>query len=325
VLVRSNNMASKNEEKILGYYNNLEFPGSYRSLPKFRQMLKVEKDIDVTYKTLRKILKSDVFYQTHFQKHYKIKPRKVFADGCNIEVASDLAFIDIKNTRYKYCYVFKDIFSKKMYGFPAKDAKGVTFRQAFGRYFKSNPPFKILRTDQGAGFLQSKKYLLKKNIMLLTKTGTNKSTVAEAAVKQVKNLLFKHLRYLNVDMTYWYRYLSAVISSYNNTLNDAIGMKPIDVTKFDDPILRTKLYPNRFKEKFPTFYKNQLKAQKISLRQDSEVLNTFDERPNHFKVNDPIYVETKTQANQHFKKGHWPRRQQIFRFVVFIDVVKIGC
>jgi hypothetical protein len=316
----SKNTSSKNEEKILSYYNNLDFPGSYRSLPKFRQMLKVEKNINVTYKTLRKILKSNEFYQTHFQKHYKIKPRKVFADGCNIEVAADLAFIDTKNPKYKYCYVFKDVFSKKMYSFPAKDAKGLTFRQAFGRYLKKKNPFTILRTDQGAGFLQSRKYLIKKNIILLTKTGTNKSSVAEAAVKQVKNMLFKHLRYLKVDMTYWYRYLSSVINSYNNTLNDTIGMKPADVTKFDDPTLRKKLYPGRFKIKFPAFYKNQLKTQKASLRQDSDVLNTFDERPNHFKVNDPVYVETITQANQHFKKGHWPQRLQIFRFVYFIVI-----
>ena len=54
--------------EILKAYFDLHFPGSFQSVSKFREALARKLGINVTQKTLRKVLKDNAYYQTNIKK-----------------------------------------------------------------------------------------------------------------------------------------------------------------------------------------------------------------------------------------------------------------
>jgi hypothetical protein len=313
-------MLGVKENKIIKLYHDLEkFPGAFRSIKTFQKMLKSEKNITISYEKLRKILKQDQFYQSSFIKKKPSKFRKVYVDGMNIEAGADLVYMDTKNKKFKYFYIFKDIFSKKIYGFCVNDAKPSTFRRLFGRYFKTKVPFTILRTDFGIEFTNSEKYLAKKGVKLLTKRGTFKVPGAENAVKVIKTLIFKFLRKNDTSISKWYNFLKIAIDSYNNTYNDQIKKTPNQVTKYDDMELRKLMYPWKKMTNFPNFFKEQLTLQKQAVKQKSMgEKNQFNESPDSFRVGDPVFCNFSAIKVAHFwkfKKKYFAQRGTIYRVV----------
>lgn len=71
----------KIKETILDHYYTLGFPGSFGSLKKFRIALKEQAGIDISSPALRRLMKNNLFYQTHLVKPKKFPTRKVYSRG----------------------------------------------------------------------------------------------------------------------------------------------------------------------------------------------------------------------------------------------------
>ena len=90
-----------------------------------------------SYNELRRLLKSDQLFQQYVEKpRYQKNYRKVVSESSYEEVHADLAYMVpryIKNVRYRYFYLFKDILSQRLYGFVTKNATGKEVSYLFTR------------------------------------------------------------------------------------------------------------------------------------------------------------------------------------------------
>lgn len=224
--------------------------------------------------------------------------------------------MDVKNSKFKHFYLFKDIFSKMMYGFPVADTKAKTFRSHFGRYFGKNIPFKVIRSDFGFEFVNNDDYLAKKGIKLLTKRGLNHNAIAENAIKVVKTLIVRYLMEKKKPLSDWHKVFKKVLDSYNNTYNSQIKMKPSQVTSLDDIKIRKLLYPKRKLTAFPLYLRKLYRDQKTAMTPNLKDRETFNEHPESFKIGDPVYADFsayKTGTFTKFRKSYFRLRKTIFR------------
>ena len=77
-------------KKILKLYQDLKFPASYQSVTKFRNALKQEKNIDISYRRLKDLLRGNSpYYLTSFKNPVKFPTRPIVSSGSFVEAFAD--------------------------------------------------------------------------------------------------------------------------------------------------------------------------------------------------------------------------------------------
>lgn len=158
------------------------------------------------------------------------------ADLCDMQAYSDKG--------YKYILTVIDNFSKYAWAKPLKSKSGSEVTAAMESIFKQGRVCKKLHVDQGTEFYNAdfKKMLLKYNVEMYSTFSVLKAMIIERWNRTLKTAMWKKFS-LNGNYK-WVDILPDLVSTYNNTVNSKIKMKPVDVNEKNAELLRLHVYNN---------------------------------------------------------------------------------
>ena len=163
----------------------------------------------------------------------KFEKRKVHAIFKDNIWGTDLADMQLlskynKGIRFLFCVI--DIFSKYAWVVPLKDKKCVSIVTAFQSILKQSnrKPIKTW-VDKGSEFYNAsfKKWLQDNDIVMYSTNNEEKSVVAKRFIRTLKSKIYKHMT--SISKNVYIDKLNDIADKYNNTYNNTIKMKPIDV------------------------------------------------------------------------------------------------
>ena len=163
----------------------------------------------------------------------------------------DLAdFSDYKtsnNKGFRYIFVVRDNYSKKLWCIPLKKKYSQTITEEFSNIITKSKrkPLKI-ESDRGEEWYNSifQNLLKSKNIHHYSRYTDKGPSIAERVIRTVRNLLKKPV--FEKGRADWVSELPSVIKKYNNTIHNSIKMTPNQASKkSNEKIVYTNLKDNR--------------------------------------------------------------------------------
>jgi len=232
---------SSDNDKLAKAYTTLSAPGSYSGVEMLRRY------IDVPITNIRQFLTTQDAYTLHKPIKTRFKRRRIYSKGVLDLLQADiidLSNISHFNDQYRYILTAIDVFSKRAYAVPllTKSASEVT--DAFEKILTQSGKCRMLNTDRGAEFVNSRflQMLKKHNIHFYTTNDpVTKAAVIERFQRTFKTKLFKYFTNKNTR-----RYLDVIddlLHSYNNTYHRSIKMTPNQVNEENEDLVRSHLYP----------------------------------------------------------------------------------
>ena len=158
---------------------------------------------------------------------------------------ADMASLTEWNEGFKYVLIVIDVFSKYVWARPVKTKTANEVLGVFNMILMSDErkPENFM-TDKGKEFDNElmKKFCKENDINYYTSQNPDtKAAVAERVIRTLKTRLY---RYFQHKKSWNYTtVLSKVVKSYNNSKHRTIGMRPSDVTKDTEAIVRKRVYP----------------------------------------------------------------------------------
>ena len=141
--------------KVLNAYFDIQFPGSYGVLDRFRASLKKYANINVTNEDLRQIFLKNLHYVRHVLPNKKFRKRHWVSVGVGIEGLTDIVYLRLKfknKTPVTYTFLLvMDAASRFLYTHMVKPPVNPSHvRAAFNHFFNDQlmPCFGILRFDR---------------------------------------------------------------------------------------------------------------------------------------------------------------------------------
>ena len=158
------------------------------------------------------------------------------ADLCDMQSKSR------KNDGNTFILTCIDCFSKYAWAESLQQKTADDIIAAMERIFASGRKPKRLQTDKGSEFTNVKvqAFLRKHNVKFFTTDSEQKASIVERFNRTLKTRMFKYFTNANT-----YRYvdvLQALVDGYNATYHRSIKMKPKDVRRAHQVIIRQRLY-----------------------------------------------------------------------------------
>ena len=191
--------------------------------------------------------RKDVINELHrsARKNFPRKPFKIIAineswqgDLCDLSAYAKL------NKGYKWIALYIDNFSKFIYVRPMKDKSSKSVVNATKEILdESGVTPKNLQTDNGKEYYNSSfSNLMKKYGINHYSTFSNlKASIAERAIKTIKNKIWKHFSMLGQYK--WVDYLDEIVRIYNSKdIHRTIGIPPAKVNKNNEKRIYNKAY-----------------------------------------------------------------------------------
>ena len=235
--------------KLKKIYYDFNHPGGFASIEYLSKYLKIDR------KKVKNWLESQPIYSL-FKPYKKSKKNTKYiptiAYGINYCHQGDL--IDISrlakwNKNVRYLFTLIDIFSKKAFVFPLKNKFGKSVMNALHNVYKDkrNIP-RNFQSDAGKEFKNQyvQDFLKSKKIKFWVSSSPYKAAICERFNRTLQTKLYKIMEN-NKTKTYL-PFLQNVVTTYNNTIHQAHGMKPnsVSIKNFHDVF--SNLYDNRVRE-----------------------------------------------------------------------------
>jgi len=135
-----------NEEQIRKLWQDPTFSGSFTGLLTFKNELFHQKKIDVSQRTLQKILNSIPHYLQNSIRHKTFLRRPYFVHGWLQLLQADLGSM-YESNGYKWIFVAVDVYTSYVWAWHIKSKTSQTIKEKFELIFKRGIPQKI-ETDQ---------------------------------------------------------------------------------------------------------------------------------------------------------------------------------
>lgn len=175
----------------------------------------------------------------------KFKRRRTVIKGFDDLWQTDLIEIGQhakENKGFRFILVVIDCFSKFLWLHPLRSKTAKDVSEAMESVLNQGRRPTFIQSDAGKEYFNStfNKLMKKYNITHYCTFSTKKASMAERVIRTIKEKLHK---LFNIRGTYkWTDILQEVVDSYNNTVHRTTKMKPIDVTKEDEPKLLKTVY-----------------------------------------------------------------------------------
>jgi|SRR5277367_1299665 len=252
-------------ENLRKTYYDPTAPGAFGGLDKLHRAIKnIKKDY------VKDWLTGERTYTLHKPYRKRFKRNRIMADGVDHIWGADLADMSKyanENDGYRYILVTIDVVSKFVNAVPIKRKTTEQMISAFEKIFdKGRIPTKI-HTDLGLEFVSHKMSAFFKEYDVITYSTFNfsiKSSVAERALKTLKNIMHKMFTY-----TGNHRYvenLPKIVSAYNDNYHSSIKMTPNEASK---PKNAKKVYGNLYPPQQP------IKASDLEVNDHVRILRTM--------------------------------------------------
>jgi hypothetical protein len=190
-------------------------------------------------------LKTNRTYRLHTLPRKRFKRRRYVTYHINDLWQMDLA--DVSNlARHnhgtRFIVVCIDCFSRKVYVEPIRRKHATEVLDAFKLIIDRAETTPVnLMTDKGTEFVNTgfKQFCAEKNINFYTSEDpTTKCAIVERVIRTLKGKIYKFMT--NRDSKTFVDELQALVQSYNNSRHRTIKMKPSEVTKQNEQILRNR-------------------------------------------------------------------------------------
>jgi transposase InsO family protein len=233
-------------DKILKkHYYDPRRPGSFTSVRNLKRYSGLNK------KKVLKFLRAQDAYTTHKPTRVRFPRRRTYAKGIDDLFQADLVDvgkISKYNDGYRYVLTCIDVFSKRAWGIALKTKSGSEVTLAFEKIL-TDRKCNMLQTDKGTEWLNSKfqTMLRRNNIKFYTSENDDiKAAVVERFNRTLKSRMWRYFTYKNTRR--FLDVLPDLIHSYNNTYHSSIRMKPVDVDRTNEDLVRNRLYPIKQKK-----------------------------------------------------------------------------
>eukprot|EP00732_Lithocolla_globosa_P001254 Lithocolla_globosa_v1_NODE_591_length_3661_cov_41.346644.p1 type:complete len:354 gc:universal NODE_591_length_3661_cov_41.346644:876-1937(+) len=171
--------------------------------------------------------------------------RRVYAGGIDVQWQIDLADLSRlskENKGFKYLLTVIDVLSKYAWAVPLKTKTGPEVRAALDKIFASGRIPKIIQSDDGKEFYNSRvQELFKKhNITHFSTNNETKASIVERFNRTLKGRMYKYF-----DVTQSFRYIDVLddlLEGYNNSYHRSIKMKPSEVNQDNEHQVLSSLY-----------------------------------------------------------------------------------
>jgi hypothetical protein len=231
-------------------YNDPKFQGSLSGVNRFYKAVKGQ-DPTISRAQVKKALRSIDTYTLH--KPIKKPPiyRRVYTKG--IDYLYEIDLVDMskfknENDGHTFIITIIDTFSKRAWAFKLKSKTAKAITKVMTPFLKNHRPHKI-SFDQGGEFVNRLflKLLKKYKIKHYHVYSDRKCSIVERFNRTLQGLMYRHFtsrgshRYVDI--------LQDLIDNYNSSEHSSIKMRPIDVNKRNEHIVRRNLFPRIVKEK----------------------------------------------------------------------------
>lgn len=194
---------------------------------------------------LKMSTKEKIIEELHKSARKRFPRRNTVLKGINDLHQADLVEMipySKENKGFKYILTVINCFTKVANAFPLKNKTSKVVVEAMRKYLKtSNNTCKHLQTDMGKEFYNSafKKLMEEYNINHYSTFSEIKGAIIERFNRTLKGAMFKKF---SLQGNYkWYNILKDLINQYNNKRHRTIGMKPFEVNKSNEHIVKTRI------------------------------------------------------------------------------------
>ena len=186
------------------------------------------------------------------------------------------------NKGYKYIFTNIDIFSKYAWSFPIKSKKISDIKPCFQKIFKERKP-KYIWSDQESSFFSKEmlKFFEDNNVKIYHTYSNLKAVIIERFNRSLRELMMKE--FVKNNNTVYYNILPELIKKYNNRFHRTIKMKPINVNKKNEKLIKNTVYNYDITNKKPKFEINDIV--RISLKRRE----LFDKPTGNIKWSEELF------------------------------------
>ena len=200
----------------------------------------------VTLSDVRKFLHSQYTYTVHKPAKRKFRRNKVKALGVDTNWQIDLADMSKlakQNDGYKFLLICYDVFSKYARVEPIKNKTGPVVTEAMQKIFKrskKNPLW--IYSDKGKEFCNSHFQKLMKTKFIEHRTSNSPDVKAPNCERYIRTLKERLWKYFTKTKTKRYiKVLQRIVEAINNSYNQTIGCRPVDVTIENESEIRKRI------------------------------------------------------------------------------------
>ena len=249
--VKKSQLTLKQKKELNKAYFNASNPASYGGIKRLVNATQIHP------KLVQNWLNDQWSYALHKPVRKKFPRRKYVVRGLNHQWQMDL--MDMQkyakdNSGYRYILLAIDIFSRQAYAVAVKSKHGQEVAKALESILENVHP-KLIQCDRGLEFYNAHvgAVMAKYNIEMFSIHSENKASLAERAIRTIKERLF---RIFTHQSSYrWVDVLSDVIVAYNNSYHRGLKHIPSLVTKRNEVDIWIKQYSNLVKDVENTKFK----------------------------------------------------------------------
>ena len=240
-------MKKKNFDSILNkIYYDLDSPSAYSSK---NNVFEAARDIDKSLKRsdVDAWFRKQLAPTLHKPVRYKFRRNKTIVMSIGDQYQADLCDMtrfSKDNNNMKFLLTCIDCFSRFAWAIPIKNKTSHEIVRVLKIIF-SKQVCKRLQTDKGREFLNSNvRALLKKNgvELWISENEDVKASIVERFNRTLKTRMWKYFTAHN-DTRRYIDVLPQLVNAYNNTTHSSTKMKPAQVEKKDEIVIRKRLYP----------------------------------------------------------------------------------
>ena len=198
---------------------------------------------------IKRWLQKQRTYTLHRPVRKHLLRNRIEVDRIDQQWEVDLADLEADvpvNDGWRYLFCCIDVLSKYAWVIPLKRKNAPALVEGFEKLFASTErrPEKI-RGDKGGEFVNKKvfAYLKERDIHFFKSQNETKAAIVERFQRTLKGYMWRY--FTKQGSNRWIDTLPDMVHAYNNRKHRSIGMKPVQVTKENEAVVRATLYPDR--------------------------------------------------------------------------------
>ena len=194
-------------------------------------------DPSITTAFVKKWLEGQDSYTLNKPLKRKFQRSRLISPGLFVQNDVDLADVSNlseANDGVTFLLVSIDTLSRKLYVQPLKSKRGQDVAVAFEKLWGNDPIPKLIRSDSGKEFLNSKvqHFFKRNNIHHFTTSNEVKAHLAERVIRTLRSRLKRLITHTQNNS--YIDQLQDIVGAYNDSLHSSIGMAPSRVTKTNE-------------------------------------------------------------------------------------------
>lgn len=227
------------DAEIRNLWKNPDFAGSFSGILTFQKQLLHEKNIKISIRRLRHILKSMPDYLQHVTHRIHFPRRDYSVHGWLHIMQADLSILKPING-FNYLMVCIDLYTLYIWAIPLQNKNPKTLEIEFKKIFEKNGKPDEIQTDEGGEFVGCRNFFKNEEIYFHIKRGRNKANYAELAILWLKKKIYTYLHTTDQEPPKydWPSAVPAAVLSLNSTYHKSLGnLRPIDLNSREKAVL----------------------------------------------------------------------------------------